>query len=126
MSHLHWHRGKSFLNLAKECQGRSYDALVAHTTIVCCRYMMLALARRMNNDPRTLGSLFHASCEELKQVGYVEALALLLTLLEDVLSTIVGISKELIRSLVERFLKELPPFYRVRLLLSGQIQPVSC
>jgi hypothetical protein len=117
---------KSFLNLAKECQGRSYDALVAHTTIVCCRYMMLALARRMNNDPRTLGSLFHANCEELKQAGYVEALALLFTLLEDVLSTIVGISKELIRSLVERFLKELPPFYRVRLLLSGQIQPVSC
>jgi len=117
---------KSFLNLAKECQGRSYDALVAHTTIVCCRYMMLSLARRMNNDPRTLGSLFHASCEELKQAGYVEALSLLLTLLEDVLSTIIGISKELIRSLVERFLKELPPFYRVRLLLPGQIQPVSC
>jgi hypothetical protein len=28
---------KSFLNLAKECQGRSYDALVAHATTVCCR-----------------------------------------------------------------------------------------
>ncbi|OIP90555.1 MAG: hypothetical protein AUK24_04155 [Syntrophaceae bacterium CG2_30_49_12] len=34
---------KSFLNLAKECQGRSYDALVAHATVVCCRYIMLAL-----------------------------------------------------------------------------------
>jgi len=28
---------KSFLNLAKECQWRSYDALVAHAIIVCCR-----------------------------------------------------------------------------------------
>lgn len=65
-------------------------------TVVCCRYMMLALARGMNNDPRTLGSLFHASCEELKQDGYAEALALLLTLLEEVL------------------------------LLPGQIQQVSC
>jgi hypothetical protein len=117
---------KSFLNLAKECQGRSYDALVAHATTVCCRYIMLALAKRTNQDPRTLGTLFHACCEELKQIGYAEAVVLLLTLLEQALSTIVGISKELIRSLVERFLEELPPFYRARLLLSGKIQPVSC
>jgi hypothetical protein len=64
---------KSFLNLAKECQCRSYDALVAHTTIVCCRYIMLALSRRMNNDPRTIGSPFYASCGALKQVGFREA-----------------------------------------------------
>jgi len=43
---------KSFLNLAKECQGRSYDALVAHATVVCCRYIMLAVAKRTNKDPR--------------------------------------------------------------------------
>ena len=49
---------KSFLNLAKECQGRSYDALVAHATVVCCRYIMLALAKRTNKDPRTLGTRF--------------------------------------------------------------------
>ena len=117
---------KSFLSLAKECQGRSYDALVAHATTVCCRYIMLALAKRTNQDPRTLGSLFHASCEELKQAGYAEAVALLLTLLEQALSTIVGISKELIRSLVERFLEALPPIYKARLLLPGKIQPASC
>lgn len=34
---------KSFLNLARECQGRSYDDLVAHAAVVCCRYIMLAL-----------------------------------------------------------------------------------
>ncbi len=112
---------KSFLNLAKECQGRSYDALVAHATTVCCRYIMLALAKRMNQDARTLGTLFHACCEELKQTGYAEAVVLLLTLLKQASSAIVGISKELIRSFVERFLEELPPFYKVRLLLSGKI-----
>jgi len=117
---------KSFLNLAKECQGRSYDALVAHATVVCCRYIMLALAKRRNQDPRTLGTLFYACCEELKQAGFAEALMLLLSLLEKALSNIVGISKELIRSLVERFLNELQPFYKNRLLLSGQLQPGSC
>jgi len=115
---------KSFLNLAKECQGRSYDALVAHATVVCCRYIMLALAKRMNQDPRTLGTLFHACCEELKQAGFAEALTLLLVLLEQALSNIVGVSKELICSLVERFLKELPPIYKTRFLLSGQMKPV--
>jgi len=117
---------KSFLHLAKECQGRSYDALAAHVAVVCCRYIMLAIAKRMNQDPRTLGTLFHACCEELKQAGFAEALMLLLALLEQALSNIAGISKERIRSLVERFLKELPPIYKTRLSLSGQMIPVYC
>ena len=86
----------------------------------------LALAKRTKQDPRTLGTLFHACCDELKQTGFTEAPLLLLSLLEQALSNIVGISKELIRSLVERFLNELQPFYKKRLLLSGKIQHVSC
>jgi hypothetical protein len=116
---------KSFLNLARECQGRSYDALVAHATTVYCRYIMLALAKRTNQDTRTLGTLFYACCEELQQASFAEALMLLLSLLEEVLSNVAGISKELICSLVERFLSELQPFLKNRLLLSGHLQPVS-
>jgi hypothetical protein len=108
---------KSFLNLAKEYQGRSYDALVAHATVVCCRYIMLALARRTNTDPRTLGSLFYACCEELKQASFAEALAILLQLLAQALSSFIGVAKELIYSLIEKFLAELPPIYRIQLLL---------
>ena len=33
---------KSYLCLSKEFQGRSYDCLVAHTTIVFTRYVMLS------------------------------------------------------------------------------------
>ncbi|MDO8785232.1 MAG: IS4 family transposase, partial [Syntrophales bacterium] len=119
---------KSFLNLAKECQGRSYDALVAHATVVCCRYIMQALTRRRNNDPRTLGSLFYACCEELKQTSLAEALAILLALLEQTLNTAVEITKEpvLCHSLMERFLEELPPIYRRRLLLPWQNEAASC
>jgi hypothetical protein len=62
----------------------------------------------------------------LKQAGFAEALALLLTLREQALSTIIGISKELIRSSPERFLEELPPIYKARLLLPSYIQTVSC
>ena len=117
---------KSFLNLAKECQGRSYDALVAHTAVVCCRYVMLALAKRTNKDPRTLGSLFYACCEELQQATFAEALALLLVFLEQAMSAATEITRELIRSLVDRFLKELPPIYGARLLLEWQNNAASC
>jgi len=117
---------KSFLNLAKECQGRSYDALVAHIAVVCCRYIMLALAKRTNKDPRTLGSLFYACCEELQQATFAEALALLLVFLEQAMSAATEITRELIRSLVDRFLKELPPIYGARLLLEWQNNAASC
>jgi len=117
---------KSFLNLAKECQGRSYDALVAHATTVCCRYIMLALAKRTNQDPRTLGTLFHACCEELQQATFAEALALVLMLLEQALGAATEMTRELFRSLIDRFLRELPPIYGARWLLAWQNNATSC
>ena len=117
---------KSFLNLAKECQGRSYYALVAHSTVVCCRYIMLALAKRTNKDPRTLGTLFHACCEELQQATFAEALALVLVLLEQAMGAATEITRELFRSLIDRFLKDLPPIYGARWLLAWQNNAAYC
>lgn len=109
---------KSFLNLAKECQSRSFDALVAHTTVVLCRYIVLELARRTNADPRTLGDLFHATCDELRQRSLSEALALLLNLLERALNDVAGFTKDLMMQLVEQFVAELPLPFKTRMLLS--------
>ncbi|MFA4904770.1 MAG: transposase [Desulfobaccales bacterium] len=117
---------KSFLNLAKECQGRSYDGLVAHSTVVCCRYIMLALAKRTNKDPRTLGTLFHACCEELQQATFAEALALVLVLLEQAMGAASEITRELFRSLIDRFLRDLPPIYGARWLLAWQNNTAYC
>ena len=49
---------KSHLALGKEFRCRSYDAMVAHTTIVFTRYIMLALQMREAQDPRTIAVLF--------------------------------------------------------------------
>ncbi|MDI6725552.1 MAG: IS4 family transposase, partial [Smithellaceae bacterium] len=110
----------------KECQGRSYDALVAHATVVCCRYIMLALAKRTNNDPRTFGTLFHACCEELQQATFAEALALVLMFLEQALGAATEMTRELLRSLIDRFLRELPPIYGARWLLVWQNNAAYC
>lgn len=108
---------KSFLNLAKEFQSRSFDALIAHATLVCCRYIMLELAKRENADPRTLGSLFHAVCDEMRQIAIKEALALLLKLLEEALGNVIGLCKEQVQRLIERFVETLPRVFREPLLL---------
>lgn len=112
---------KSFLNLAKECQSRSYDALVAHATLVCCRYIMLELARRTNADPRTLGRLFYAACDELRQLSFTDALALFLKLLEETLQGVIEVSKEQIQRLIEQFVAKLPGAFRGRMLLSAPV-----
>jgi hypothetical protein len=50
---------KSYLKLAKEFQGRSYDMMNARTTIVFSRYIMLAVENRSYTDLRTIGALFY-------------------------------------------------------------------
>ena len=41
---------KSYLNLAKEFQGVSYDLITAHTAIVMTRYIILAADKRHNHE----------------------------------------------------------------------------
>lgn len=71
---------KQQLDLEKGCQARDFDALIAHTTIVMLRYMFLAVEQRRHDDPRTLGLLFHACCEEMRDLEYLEALQRIMTI----------------------------------------------
>ena len=108
---------KSFLNLAKEFQGRSYDALVAHTTIVFTRYIMLAVSQRTTKDPRTLGSLFHAGCDELRQVSFAEALTMLLGLFKQVLMEIPVSIAGRVKALLDSFVAGIPTMLQRMLLI---------
>jgi len=71
---------KHHLNLEREVQLRDYDGLVAHTSLVFTRYLFLALQQRFHDDPRSIGSLFYACCDEMKDLTLFEALHRLLTL----------------------------------------------
>ena len=44
---------------------------------------LLAFERRCHDDPRTLGSLFYAYCNEQKDLGFLEALGRLLAEVAD-------------------------------------------
>lgn len=75
---------KSLLRLQKEFQGRSYDLLISHTTIVFARYIVLAWQHRTSTDPRTLSGLFYELCDEVATLDWVTALQQLVDILNDV------------------------------------------
>lgn len=74
---------KHHLNLEKEVQLRDYDGLVAHTSLVFTRYMFLAMQQRFHDDPRSIGSLYHACCGEIKDLSLADALQRVLVLAFD-------------------------------------------
>lgn len=74
---------KQFLGLEKGCQARDFDSLIAHATIVLMRSIILSVEQRRNDDPRTLGLLFHACCEEMRDLSYLESLTRILELTRD-------------------------------------------
>ena len=74
---------KQHLRLAKEIQCRDFDALIGHTSIVFMRYMFLAYHCRMSTDHRSFGDLFHACCEEIRDITFLEALMRILELAAD-------------------------------------------
>lgn len=87
--------------------------MVSHTSLVFTRYMFLALQQRFHDDPRSIGSLFHACCDEMKDLTLFEALNRVLSLVlekvrssgefaEDVinamLDAIMGVAIDMIKS----------------------------
>lgn len=74
---------KQHLKLAKEIQCRDFDALIAHTSFVFMRHMFLSYQCRMETDDRSLGDLFYACCDEVRDISFMEALYRILTLVRD-------------------------------------------
>lgn len=107
---------KSYLNLGSEFQGLSYDAITTHTAVVMTRYMILALDKRQNEDPRALGELFFLCYDEVVDIKFAEALELILNLLRDVLQDVLFLTKEQIDQLIDVFISKLPEYYRSKFL----------
>jgi hypothetical protein len=99
---------KSHLRLAKELQGRTYDQMFAHTTIVFTRYIMLATASRDEQDPRTIGALFFDCCDEMDDIRFADAIRLLITLLRTALDTLDIPNDNGIDIIIQQFMTHLP------------------
>ena len=92
---------KQHLKLEKEAQLRDYDGLVGHTTVVMIRYMFLAFRQRLHTDQRTVGSLFHACCDEAKDLTLVEALQRLMTLVVEKIRSAGELAADVISKMID-------------------------
>ena len=99
---------KSLLQLEHEFQGRSYDMLISHTTLVYVRYIFLELERRRTLDIRTCGGLFYHCCEELPDLKIQEAILLIFHTLHAFLAKILPDRKDILKSCLEYFIMTLP------------------
>lgn len=106
---------KSLLRLQKEFQGRSYDMMISHTTIVFSRYILLAWQHRQSTDNRTLGGLFYLLCDEVSQLDWAVALKQLIVLLEDVAKKASRKITTLIQMQLQQWIAGLPSYIKAYL-----------
>ena len=106
---------KSYLNLSRECNALSYDAVTAHTAVVFTRYMMLSLESRESNDTRPLGKLFLYFSDEMADITWIEAFQMLLGMFRTMLSDNTELSEDKIDELVDAFMDALPPLMKTQL-----------
>ena len=103
---------KQYLKLMKECNSPSFDAFTCHLSIVCVRYIILAVNQRAASDDRTLGELFWMMTAEAAQISFNETLTLILEALLDTVKEFFAISDEQMEAFTLRFFSKLPQHLR--------------
>lgn len=110
---------KHYLNLEKEVQLRDYDGIIGHITISMMRYIFLACEQRRHDDPRTLGSLFLACSEEIKDLSLIDALQRLLSLAFDKIRSSGEFAEDVIIAMVDAIMSAAVDFIQTIRSLSA-------
>ena len=112
---------KSYLNLSRECNSLSYDAMTAHTAVVFNRYMMFSLESRESNDNRSLGELFLYFSDEMSDITWIQAFQMLLQMFRTMLTENTELSDGKISELVDAFINALPVMLKTQLQAAYRI-----
>ena len=101
---------KSFLNLGSEYHGLSYDALTAHVALVFTRYMLMSVAKRDDEDERTLGELFYFMVDEAADITFSQSMKILPDAMPASIRTVFQASEEQINTFMNDFISRLPEY----------------
>lgn len=101
---------KSYLKLVKECRSRSYDALNAHIAIVFTRYMMLSVAKRQNEDEKTICELFFCLLDEMEDITFNQSMRIILEALMDTVMEYFHITETQLEEFTASFISRLPKY----------------
>ena len=112
---------KSLLGIPREYQGRSYEGCVAHVTIVCLRYQWLALEARKEEDPRTIGDLFYAHCQELEDIAFGWVVDQILAAFAASLQDDLELTEAQVETFFAGFLQRIPWHLRDRIVRTASI-----
>ena len=91
---------KQHLGLEKGVQTRDFDSQIAYVSIVMLRALFLSLEQRRQEDPRTLGSLFRACCQEMQDLSFLDSLQRILRLAVDRLRQAGEFSEKMYQELI--------------------------
>jgi hypothetical protein len=111
---------KSYLKLGTEFQGRSFDQLISHTTIVFSRYLAMEYERRQSSDDRTLGGLFFLFADEVRDLNYQSALQQLMSLFLEMSQSKTKKSKTIVFCQLHEWISSLPSY------IKGLFKDLSC
>ena len=97
---------KHYLKLDSETQVRDFDSIVAHSSIVMVRYIFLAVEQRCASDDRTIGSLFLATSDEIRDLSLTEALVRIFSVVWNKVRKFYSTSEQLALEIIEATMKE--------------------
>lgn len=109
---------KSTFRLEKEFQVNSFDSLIAHTTIVFIRYMVVSWEIRKSSDIKTLGELFMIMCDDISDITYIEAIESLLSLIKELSNTCSKAVQKRIDKMLDKWYLLMPEWLMETLELS--------
>jgi len=109
---------KSYLRLENEFQVRSYDAMMAHATVVMTRFILLSLENRENKDWRSVNDGYYALCQELEDISFTIAFELIIAILKRCSSEYLYLSDGQVDEFVAYFIADLPSLIKEKLILS--------
>lgn len=101
---------KSFLNFGSEYHGLSYDALTAHVALVFTGYMLMSVAKRDDEDERTLGELFYFMVDEAADITFSQSMKILPDAMPASIRTVFQASEEQINTFMNDFISRLPEY----------------
>lgn len=101
---------KSYLNLVKEYRGISYDAMNAHVAVVFCRYMMLSVAQRENEDDKTICELCFCLLDEMEDITFSRSMCIIIEALMDTVMEYFHITETQLEEFTISFVHRLPKY----------------
>lgn len=100
---------QSYLHL-RSYHGLSDDALTAHVAFVFTRYMMLSVAKRSDEDMRTIGELFYVMVGEVADMMFRQAMMILQEAMLASIKTVFHMTEEQIQAVAQDFVDRLPEY----------------